>query len=144
MATSDNVVRAGLTPKLKDVDTLVRMLTYNYGAPTIITPTPYFFNGQPTQHTKIFDPPIPEFTLMETIIKSADNKTALFSAINGPSIIVVIEGDAKFEASVVSAEAASTTNNVVLGHVYFVPALTSLNVTAGEQGIKFYRAYCEA
>ncbi len=28
MATSDNVVRAGLTPKLRDVDVLVEMLTY--------------------------------------------------------------------------------------------------------------------
>ena len=28
MATSDNVVRAGLTPKLKDIDTLLSMLTY--------------------------------------------------------------------------------------------------------------------
>jgi mannose-6-phosphate isomerase len=30
MAASDNVVRAGLTPKFKDVDTLVDMLTYEY------------------------------------------------------------------------------------------------------------------
>lgn len=29
MATSDNVVRAGLTPKFKDAETLVKMLTYN-------------------------------------------------------------------------------------------------------------------
>eukprot|EP00951_Prasinocladus_malaysianus_P047542 scaffold650896_cov46-Prasinocladus_malaysianus.AAC.1 len=29
MATSDNVVRAGLTPKLKDVQVLLDMLTYN-------------------------------------------------------------------------------------------------------------------
>lgn len=35
MATSDNVVRAGLTPKFKDVDTLVRMLTYKVGLPKI-------------------------------------------------------------------------------------------------------------
>eukprot|EP00041_Stephanoeca_diplocostata_P013159 m.227536 g.227536 ORF g.227536 m.227536 type:complete len:74 (+) comp19245_c0_seq2:977-1198(+) len=28
MATSDNVVRAGLTPKFKDVDCLCNMLTY--------------------------------------------------------------------------------------------------------------------
>jgi mannose-6-phosphate isomerase len=28
MACSDNVVRAGLTPKLKDVDTLCSMLTF--------------------------------------------------------------------------------------------------------------------
>lgn len=31
MATSDNVVRAGLTPKFKDSVTLVNMLTYNQG-----------------------------------------------------------------------------------------------------------------
>jgi mannose-6-phosphate isomerase len=29
MATSDNVVRAGLTPKYRDVQTLCSMLTYN-------------------------------------------------------------------------------------------------------------------
>lgn len=29
MINSDNVVRGGLTPKLKDVDTLVSMLDYN-------------------------------------------------------------------------------------------------------------------
>ena len=35
MACSDNVVRAGLTPKFKDVDNLVSMLTYSMGGPTI-------------------------------------------------------------------------------------------------------------
>ena len=33
MATSDNVVRAGLTPKYKDVDTLTTMLTYEMLSP---------------------------------------------------------------------------------------------------------------
>lgn len=32
MACSDNVVRAGLTPKLRDVPTLCSMLTYTYAA----------------------------------------------------------------------------------------------------------------
>eukprot|EP01064_Diplonema_japonicum_P027763 TRINITY_DN4092_c1_g3_i2.p1 TRINITY_DN4092_c1_g3~~TRINITY_DN4092_c1_g3_i2.p1 ORF type:complete len:385 (+),score=80.04 TRINITY_DN4092_c1_g3_i2:42-1196(+) len=32
MAKSDNVVRAGLTPKFKDADTLLEMLTYDTGA----------------------------------------------------------------------------------------------------------------
>ena len=39
MATSDNVVRAGLTPKWKDVDTLCDMLTYADGAPHFVAPT---------------------------------------------------------------------------------------------------------
>lgn len=36
MAASDNVVRAGLTPKFKDVETLTAMLTYLDGPPHII------------------------------------------------------------------------------------------------------------
>ena len=37
MAASDNVVRAGLTPKFKDVETLTSMLTYVDGPPHIVT-----------------------------------------------------------------------------------------------------------
>ena len=42
MACSDNVVRAGLTPKFKDVDNLVNMLTYSQGGPTINAGTPAY------------------------------------------------------------------------------------------------------
>ena len=35
MATSDNVVRAGLTPKLRDVDTLCQMLTCRQAPPPL-------------------------------------------------------------------------------------------------------------
>ena len=38
MANSDNVVRAGLTPKFKDVETLLDMLTYEGAKPEIILP----------------------------------------------------------------------------------------------------------
>ena len=39
MATSDNVVRAGLTPKWRDNETLTAMLTYKDEPPCFITPT---------------------------------------------------------------------------------------------------------
>jgi mannose-6-phosphate isomerase len=38
MARSDNVVRAGLTPKLIDADTLASMLTYRTGPPQMMQP----------------------------------------------------------------------------------------------------------
>src|SRR6185369_8829118 len=38
MAASDNVVRAGLTPKFCDVETLLAMLTYRTGLPSIVRP----------------------------------------------------------------------------------------------------------
>ena len=37
MATSDNVVRAGLTPKLKDAETLAEMLTYRLAPADVLT-----------------------------------------------------------------------------------------------------------
>merc|ERR1712038_333673 len=42
MACSDNVVRAGLTPKFKDVPNLVSMLTYSMGGPSIDVGTPTY------------------------------------------------------------------------------------------------------
>ena len=38
MALSDNVVRSGLTPKLKDVPTLLAMLHYRSGVPALVEP----------------------------------------------------------------------------------------------------------
>ena len=37
MATSDNVVRAGLTPKARDTEILCDMLTYKLGKPEVLT-----------------------------------------------------------------------------------------------------------
>lgn len=40
MASSDNVVRGGLTSKFRDVDTLVSMLHYETGRPSLVEPSP--------------------------------------------------------------------------------------------------------
>ena len=40
MACSDNVVRAGLTPKFKDVETLLEMLDYSVEQPPLVVPKP--------------------------------------------------------------------------------------------------------
>lgn len=61
MACSDNVVRAGLTPKFKDVDTLCEMLDYKCGAKED--------NIFPCRHdpsdsyVTIYDPPVPDFAV---------------------------------------------------------------------------------
>ena len=38
MASSDNVVRMGLTPKLKDEETLLRILKYESRLPSLVIP----------------------------------------------------------------------------------------------------------
>ena len=63
MANSDNVVRAGLTPKLIDTATLVGMLDY------VCSPAEERkFTGQqmsPTEQSSCteFDPPVPDFAV---------------------------------------------------------------------------------
>lgn len=59
MACSDNVVRAGLTPKLKDVPTLVEMLTYKCEPGT----EKYFKSTKIDEFTEIFRPPIKDFAV---------------------------------------------------------------------------------
>jgi len=62
MATSDNVVRAGLTPKLRDVPTLISMLTYTSAPPhaQLLRPEPFDGSGGKTM---LYDPPIEEFSV---------------------------------------------------------------------------------
>lgn len=61
MACSDNVVRAGLTPKFKDVDTLCEMLEYKGGAKEEnIFPC----RQDPSDaYVTIYDPPVPDFAV---------------------------------------------------------------------------------
>lgn len=65
MACSDNVVRAGLTPKLKDVPTLCNMLTY------ICEPgeLKLFTGKQEDGNTIIFRPPVQDFAVAKITVR---------------------------------------------------------------------------
>ena len=67
MACSDNVVRAGLTPKFRDKDTLCEMLTYRCRTPQESTfqPGPHP-QGNPL--VSVYDPPTPEFAVARVAI----------------------------------------------------------------------------
>jgi len=59
MACSDNVVRAGLTPKFMDVETLVAMLDYSAAAPESFK----FTADWSKDGVSRFNPPVPDFAL---------------------------------------------------------------------------------
>jgi mannose-6-phosphate isomerase len=64
MANSDNVVRAGLTPKFKDVDVLTEMLTFETGKEWI-------FKGQEASEGRmLFKPPVGEFAVEVIEVRS--------------------------------------------------------------------------
>ncbi|CAG8535970.1 17530_t:CDS:2 [Acaulospora colombiana] len=71
---SDNVIRAGLTPKFKDVAVLLDMLTYRYGnaESQILTPIPY----NNSKSSLLYDPPIEEFSVLLATLNPQNKKEA--------------------------------------------------------------------
>ncbi|KAI9263187.1 phosphomannose isomerase type I [Phascolomyces articulosus] len=129
MAASDNVVRAGLTPKFKDVDILVEMLTYRYGSAESQKMTPQSFG----LHSLLYDPPIDEFSVALTTLKSGEEEE--HKEIPGPSILIVTNGNGNMRAQ-------GSSYPLEEGYVYFVGANVELSAeTSNESGLEFYRAF---
>lgn len=129
MATSDNVVRAGLTPKYIDTKTLCDMLTYKQGMPEILS------GLHVNKYTKRYVPPFDEFEMDSCILPIG--QTTEFPANAGPSIVIVLQGSGDmFE---VHGKYRSNTR-LQSGDILFVPAETHFDVTASSTGLQFYRA----
>ncbi|KAL1208780.1 Mannose-6-phosphate isomerase 2 [Cardamine amara subsp. amara] len=125
MAASDNVVRAGLTPKHRDVQTLCSMLTYKLGYPEILKGfalTPYITR---------YLPPFDEFEVDHCDLPRG--KSTVFPAVPGPSVYLVIEGQGKLRTG-------SSQLLVNQGDVLFVPAYNEIHVTGESDVMKLYRA----
>ncbi|KAI0853059.1 mannose-6-phosphate isomerase [Daldinia vernicosa] len=146
MAASDNVVRAGFTPKFKDVQTLVDLLTYNY-APieeqkmspkeypyVVLNRTAYSSGSEAT----LYDPPIEEFSVIRTVLNGEGSK-ATFDPIDGPSIVICTGGKGKITVG-------PKTEEVKEGYVFFVGATAELILESqGGQDDSFttFKAFCE-
>lgn len=147
MATSDNVVRAGLTPKLRDVPTLVDMLTYN-AAPAhaqLLQPTPFRGDNKPHQDGKslLYDPPIDEFSVVKVELQAGQEEA--HAPVDGPSIIIVTEGAGKM--STTGGSDAKQEVAFERGDVLFVAAGQAVEYRgkkSEQQTVVLYRAYVEA
>ncbi|KAL2006641.1 hypothetical protein VTN00DRAFT_9309 [Thermoascus crustaceus] len=149
MASSDNVVRAGFTPKFKDVDTLTKMLTYSY-APIEeqkMYPTEYAFATLNTiaytsaSSSVLYDPPIEEFSVVKTDLNRTGAK-ATFDDIPGPSIFICTRGKGKITVG-------PKTEEMKEGYVFFVGAGAQCaieNTGSGEGDddvFTTFKAFCE-
>nr|XP_027075323.1 mannose-6-phosphate isomerase 1-like [Coffea arabica] len=120
MATSDNVVRAGLTPKSRDVQTLCSMLTYKQGLPEILDGVAL----NPYVHR--YPPPFDEFEVDRCILPQGSSVG--FPSVPGPAIYLVIGGQGTISEELVAE-----------GDVLFSPANTEITVTT-TSGLSLYRA----
>ncbi|KAI3726457.1 hypothetical protein L1987_66254 [Smallanthus sonchifolius] len=144
MATSDNVVRAGLTPKHRDVKILCSMLTYKQGSPEILKGVPL------NEYTKRYNPPFEEFEVDQCVLDQG--ASVIFPAVPGPSIFLVLSGQgfmyttsssapSSSSSSPLSSPSSSSSSEDMVrgGDVLFAPANTEVHVST-ESELRLYRA----
>ncbi len=144
MASSDNVVRAGFTPKFKDVSTLTNMLTYSYApiSEQKMEPIPYpyctmnaaaYSSGS---NALLYDPPIDEFSVVRACLRKQGAK-ATFEPIAGPSILICTSGEGTISVGP-KVEAMAE------GYVFFVGATAECVLESkADQEFVTFKAFCD-
>ena len=149
MASSDNVVRAGFTPKFKDVPTLTSMLTYSYApiSEQKMSPVDYPYvtlsaSAYSSNSSSIlYDPPIPEFAVVRTALNKSGAK-ATFDPIQGPSLVLCTKGKGTISVG-------PKKEKLEEGYVFFVGATAEVVIESetdgvdGEEGMVTFKPFCE-
>jgi mannose-6-phosphate isomerase len=117
MASSDNVLRAGLTPKHVDVDELLRNVDYVAAPPIRIAPER--FHGA----TRVFYAPVDDFELSVTDLQDDDLHPLPG---RGPRVLLCLEGRMTVEA------ASGVSLTLERGQAAFAPASDGTLTVCGE------------
>jgi mannose-6-phosphate isomerase len=124
MSNSDNVIRAGLTPKYKDIGTLLKVLTCDLAAPQIL-------KGQKKKNAIIYQTDAKEFVIQ--FITSKKNELKFDNQV-GPRILLVLEGAIKF----LFMDGVKTKSEKILkGESVLLPSILSNFRIASEKPSKF-------
>lgn len=144
MASSDNVVRAGFTPKYQDISTLTSMLTYSYApiSEQKMSPVSYpYVTLNTTAYSSsssviLYDPPIEEFSVVRSELNKKGAKV-IFEGIAGPSIVLCTGGQGKISVG-------PKTEEVKHGYVFFVGATAECILeSSGDEPFTTFKAFCE-
>lgn len=128
MACSDNVVRAGLTPKPKDVDTLIKMLSYKCSMPEITS------GKKIDGFCTLYVPPVEDFAIEMIDIKPGQEY--ILKDVISPSILLTLHGSGELTQGEVQ------TLPVSFGKAAFMSANTTATIIAHAdgQGLRIVRA----
>jgi mannose-6-phosphate isomerase len=125
MASSDNVVRGGLTPKHIDVPELLRIVTFEPGSP-------HPRGGEPHgPHEQAYAMPVDDFELRRWQLPRPGHVES--AAATGPEVLVALEG-----SGVVRCDGGDL--RLPRGAAAFVPAATRYTVAASEGPYTVFRA----
>ena len=134
MACSDNVVRAGLTPKLIDVDVLCSMLEYvcTEGSKSVKFPS-----RSENPHSILYEAPVPDFSVAKLMVDGQYKSIARESA----SILICIEGSGSYSATSKGATASYSSGRMDPGTVLFLGRSEICEINA-EKDVICYQAFC--
>jgi mannose-6-phosphate isomerase len=143
MASSDNVIRAGFTPKFQDVNTLTEILTYDHDPPEqqLLKPMDYPYVTMNTKayssgsESLLYDPPIEEFSVVRTELNAVGAKVT-FEAIAGPSIVICTSGTGSIGVGPKKEELKE-------GYVFFVGATAECVIESASDDMVTFKAFCE-
>ena len=141
MATSDNVIRAGLTPKLRDTKVLCESLTYSQEPPDLL-------HGEAIQeYTQLYSPPFDEVEVAG--VHLPPGRATIVPANDGPMVVLVFTGrgqaDSHCSRQQTLASELELSPELSKGSVFFVPACTSLDVAAAQdEELHLFIASCNS
>ncbi|XP_050446806.1 mannose-6-phosphate isomerase isoform X2 [Cataglyphis hispanica] len=127
MACSDNVIRAGLTPKLKDVPTLIQILLFECEVASTRKIQPF----REDVFTEVFRPPVPEFAVAKITLPPGRPSHNLKQR-NSASILLIVSGKAEISSKIFSR-----------GSVLFIPAneVVEIKVLCGCHPMLMFQAF---
>lgn len=135
MAASDNVLRAGFTRRHKDVENFVDHVKFSTvfdDQTNIVEPRSF----SQSLRTMVYDPPAKEFAILQT--RLSPGETEVNRAIDGPSIAVVIEGNADVHWEIPGSGIERL--SLSIGDVVFIGAGTEVTYVGARSVFILYRA----
>lgn len=142
MACSDNVVRAGLTPKHRDVETLLSMLEYSCSESSQL-----LFRPEPEQeHVQLYRPPVPDFAVSRVQCCGSAVKEQYLDLVTrqSASVIICINGSAECHVTASSSPPLPSAKfQLTSGSVIFVLANQNVRLQIDSQSeLLLYQAFC--
>ena len=136
MARSNNVLNTGFCPAAErsNVDLFCKCLTFKPHSAQESMLKPQKYDGGKQGKTKLFAPPMSEFSMLEVSIEGSGKEE--LAAVDGPGVLIVSKGGAKMTAGGRSFELNE-------GSVYFIAKGVELGFDSGRRGLLAHIAFVE-
>jgi mannose-6-phosphate isomerase len=135
MARSNNVLNTGFCPRAdrNSIDMFISCLTFTPHAPQECILPSKSFDKSKNGKSQLYAPPLSEFNMFATTL--ADGESETISKIDGPSILIVTEGEGTLKAD-------GKEHKLSAGYIFFIGQGTEFEFKA-TKAMKAFTAYAE-